>query len=69
MLDELIPLIEQARMQGAVVLLKWDGERTRNRCTVVISRQDTDYMWRQDTEDIAGTLAAGLAKYQAKHAH
>ena len=69
MLDEMILQIEEARAQGAVVLLKWDGERTEKRCTVVITRQDTDYVWRQDCDDISGTLSRALLEYKAKHAH
>jgi len=49
------------------VLLKWDGTRTRARCTVVVTRQDTDYVWRKDCDDIAATLAEALADYKAKH--
>jgi hypothetical protein len=68
MLDQLVPLIEEAAAQGAIVLLKWDGERTSKRGTVVITRRDTDYVWRKDTDDIDGTLAEGLAEYRARHA-
>ena len=67
MLDDLIPLIEQARHEGAIVLLKWDGERSQLPCTVVITRPDTDYVWRQDTEHIAQTLTQALAEYRATH--
>lgn len=69
MIDDLVPQILEVQAQGAVVLLKWDGERSHNRCTVVITRQDTDYVWRKDCNDIAATLAEALAEYRAKHAH
>ena len=67
MIDSLIPQIEDLQAQGALVLLKWDGERTRARCTVVITRQDTDYVWRKDCDDVGSTLAEALADYRAKH--
>ena len=67
MLDDLIPLIEQARQEGALVLLKWDGERSQRVCTVVITRKDTDYVWRADTDQIAQTLTQALAEYRAAH--
>ncbi len=67
MIDSMIPQIEDLQAQGAVVLLKWDGERTRTRCTVVVTRQETDYVWRKDCDDIASTLAEALAEYTAKH--
>ena len=68
MIDSLIPQIEEARSEGALVLLKWDGERTHRPCTVVVTRQDTDYVWRKDCADIAFTLAEALAEYRASHA-
>lgn len=69
MIDSLIPQIEELQAQGAIVLLKWDGERARNRCTVVVTRQDTDYVWRKDCDDIAAVLAEALSEYKARHAH
>lgn len=69
MLDELLPQIEQLRVKGAVVVLKWDGERTNNRCTVVITRQDTDYVWRKDSDDLHKTLLDALLEYRQHHSH
>ena len=67
MIDSLIPQIEGLQAQGAVVALKWDGERSRACCTVVVTRQDTDYVWRKDSDDIASALAEALADYKVKH--
>jgi hypothetical protein len=66
-IDALVPQIEEARDEGAIVLLKWDGERTVNQCTVVVTRQDTDYVWRKDCIDIAATLAEAMSEYRARH--
>ena len=33
MIDQFLPSIDEVRADGAVVLLKWDGERSSNRCT------------------------------------
>lgn len=68
MIDALLPGIENVRAQGALVLLKWDGERTHRRCTVVITRQDTDFVWRRDTDDIGSVLLDALTEYEACHA-
>lgn len=68
MLDALIPQIDELRAQGAVVLLKWDGERKGQACTIVISRQDTDYFWRQDVDSIAAGLESALHDYKTRHA-
>ena len=68
MIDALIPQIEEARSEGALVILKWDGERTHNQCTVVVTRQDTDYVWRKDCVDIASTLAEAMSEYRESHA-
>ena len=69
MIDELIPQIEQIRAEGAVVLLKWDGERSANRTTAVITRQSTDYVWLKDSDNLPLTLQEALQEYRAKHAH
>jgi hypothetical protein len=68
-LDELVPAIEEIRSTGAVVLLKWDGERAKNKCTVVVTRQDSDYVFREDSDDIAGSLARAIADYRSQHEH
>lgn len=67
MLDDLLPEVEQLRSEGAVVLLKWDGERKSQFYTVVITRRDTDYVWRTDTDNIAATLFEGLTHYRTQH--
>lgn len=67
MMNELISQIEEARAQGAVVLLKWDGERTELPCTVVVFRKDTGYSWRKDCDDMAAALAEALSDYRARH--
>ena len=69
MLDELIPHVEEVQAEGAVVLLKWDGERSPVGCSVVVTRQNTNYVWRKDTDDIVATLAEALVDYRARHAH
>ena len=67
MIDALVPQIEELEAQGAMVILKWDGERAQNRRTVVITRPDTDFVWRKDCEDIAAALADAIFDYKAKH--
>jgi hypothetical protein len=69
MIDSFIHQIEDVQEQGAVVLLKWDGERLSLRCTVVITRKDTDYVWRKDCDDITAGLAEALHDYKEKHDH
>jgi hypothetical protein len=65
MIYVLIPAIESARAEGAVVLLKWNGERADSRCTVVVTRKDADYVWRKDSVDIGATLAEAMSEYTA----
>jgi hypothetical protein len=67
-IDALIPQIEEARSEGALVILKWDGERNHTHCTVVVTRRDTDYAWRRDCIDVGATLAEALSAYRAAHA-
>ncbi|GJJ00094.1 hypothetical protein RugamoR64_06320 [Duganella rhizosphaerae] len=64
MLDQFLSTIEEVQADGAVVLLKWDGQRVANRYTVVITKSDVDYVWRQDCDDMAQTLQAALTDYK-----
>jgi hypothetical protein len=66
-MDELPPLVEGLQAEGAVVLVKWDGERKAKRCTVVVSRQDTDYVFRHDSDNISASLRFAIEDYRAKH--
>jgi len=67
-IDALIPVVEEAQAEGAIVVLKWDGERADSRCTVVVTRRDTDYAWRKDGLDIGTMLAEAMSEYKAAHA-
>lgn len=67
MIDPLIPAVSQAQSEGAVVVLKWDGQRDADGCTVVISRSDTGYSYRQDGDDMVAVLAKALADYRSVH--
>ena len=69
MLDELIPQIEQLQAEGAIVLLKWDGQRRTNQTTVVVTRQDTDFVWRKDSDNLGLALQEALLEYRAAHAY
>ena len=69
MLDELIPQIEQLQAEGAIVLLKWDGQRQVNRTTVVVTRQETDFVWCKDSDNLTLALQEALLEYRAAHAY
>lgn len=64
-IDALVPKIEEARERGATVLLKWDGERLVRTCTVVLSYAPADWLWRQDTDSPASSLAEGLGEFES----
>ncbi|XLZ71459.1 hypothetical protein ABT364_05685 [Massilia sp. SR12] len=65
MIDQFLNEIEEVRADGAVVLLKWDGERKSKCCTVVITKFEADYVWRQDSDDLESSLRTALADYKA----
>ena len=65
MIDQFLPSIDEVRADGAMVLLKWDGERSSNRCTVVITKVEVDFVWRQDSDDMEQSLRTALAEYRA----
>lgn len=65
MIDQFLDEIEEIRADGAVVLLKWDGERNSKRCTVVITKFEADYVWRQDSDNLEDSLRTALSDYKA----
>ena len=68
MLDEWVDEFEKLRLAGAIVLLKWDGERVRHPYTVVVTRRDTDFAFRRDTDDLQRAIAEAVSAYGAAHA-
>jgi hypothetical protein len=65
MIDQFLHSIDQVQADGGVVLLKWDGVRAEKRCTVVISKAELNYVWHQDSDDMADLLARALEDYKA----
>jgi len=57
-IDALLPEIDAARQRGAMVILKWDGERNRNVSTVVITHQESDFIWRNVVTALHEAIAA-----------
>jgi hypothetical protein len=69
-LDQYLPIIEKMRMEGAVVLLKWDGERgvgDNGPYTVLITGAvlQGDF-FRTDSHSLTEALIAGIAFYARK---
>lgn len=67
MLDEFIPQIEKLQAEGAIIILKWDGLRQTRKITVLVSRQETNFNWRMDSDNLALTLQEALLEYRAAH--
>lgn len=67
MLDKHTAEIEALRDEGAVILIKWDGLRTLLRQTLVVTRPDTDYVWRKDCDDIDKALQEAIEDYRKAH--
>lgn len=65
MFDRFLSIIDEVQADGAVVLLKWDGQRSVNRFTVVITKSEVDYIFRQDSDDMALSLSTALTDYKA----
>lgn len=63
MSDDLLAAIERARKAGAVVLLKWDGQRTERVCTVMVTDPLIPFHFREDTDDVIGSLNEALRQF------
>jgi hypothetical protein len=62
-LDTVLPDIERVVEDGGLVLLKWDGERSSRRVTVIVEKPGTDFIFRKDTDDLESTVVEGIAIY------
>ena len=67
MLDEWLDDFEALRRARAIVLVKWDGQRSARPYTFVITRHDTDFVFRRDTDDLPSAIAEGVACFRAAH--
>lgn len=67
MIDDMLPMIENMQSEGAVVVLKWDGQRAKNRCTVIVTRADTDFVFRQDSDEMTAALGLAISDYRTRH--
>ncbi len=70
-IDRWLSELEEIEADGGIVLIdvmiKWDGKRREKRRTVVITRSDTDYVYRRDTDDLSQTLQDAIADYRSHH--
>ncbi|WDE01485.1 hypothetical protein [Thalassomonas actiniarum] len=64
-LQKYIDELDRIQMEGAFVFIKWDGEREKNRKTVLIEKPDSNFLFRRDTDDLVTTLKEGIAEYDA----
>jgi len=55
-MNELLREVEKLEEDGYIVMLKWDGERSSDKRTVVITKPGEDFCMRRDTDDIWKTL-------------
>ena len=62
-LNRYLPELERLETDGAIILLKWDGERKHQKKTVVISKPGTEYLFRRDTDDLEESIKEGVADY------
>jgi hypothetical protein len=67
MIDEHISDIEALEAAGFIVLLKWDGERTKKKRTILISKPGKDDFFRRDCDDIVSALQEGLKWAERQH--
>ncbi len=48
-----------------MIVLKWDGDRDRNVSTVVITHQESDFVWRKDCDNVVAALHEAIAAFDA----
>ncbi|KZN39308.1 hypothetical protein N480_00335 [Pseudoalteromonas luteoviolacea S2607] len=64
-LENLLSKLEQIQDDGAFVFIKWDGERSQKKKTVLIEKPGADFFFRRDTDDLFSTIRDGINEYNA----
>ena len=58
--SELLKEVQKLEDEGYVIFLKWDGERSRRKKTLAISKPGTDLFVRRDSDDMWASLESAL---------
>ena len=65
-LENLLSDLEKIESDGAVIVIKWDGERTVNKRTVVVTKHEGGYSFRRDSDDVPRALQEAINDYRQK---
>lgn len=60
--EELLGEVQRLEDDGYVVILTWDGERSKGKKTLLISLPGTDLFIRRDSDDMWGSLESALTE-------
>ena len=58
--QQLLDEVQRLEDNGYVVFLKWDGERSKKKKTLVITKPGTDTFIRRDSDDMWQSLESAL---------
>ena len=61
---DLMSEVQRLEDDGYVVILKWDGERSTGKKTILISKPGTDVFVRRDSDDMCHSLESALEEVQ-----
>lgn len=61
--DVYLPILDRIRQEGAVFLLKWDGERSNNQYTALAKRPQDEEFFRLDGPTIEAVLSRVVLDY------
>jgi hypothetical protein len=65
--DVFLPLLERMKQEGAVVLLKWDGERSTNHYTALASKAKDEEFFRLDGPSAEAVLSSVVVNYARRY--
>lgn len=61
---EILTVCQKLEDEGLVVVLKWDGEREKNKKTVVVSKPGSNFSFRMDSDDLRHILDMAVEAYK-----
>lgn len=63
---ELLQEVQHLEDEGYLVLIKFDGERSTRKKTIIISKEENEVFIRRDSDDLWESLASAIQELRAE---
>lgn len=64
--SELLQEVQRLEDEGYLVYIKWDGERSTRKKTIIISKEENEVFIRRDADDLWESLDSAINELRAE---